>query len=534
MKSPSVYPSYSKTSLSPSRPDDNKTYMQFAQATFAVTDKSSLVAMAQCYLDDCKSKFSQIVYQSMNDQSELSYLKDMLIPAATDSLNNIAKSGKFQSINDANTFKSSAIKSRDLAMGLQNANAQLISTVNVAVIALADAFNNISDPSSTISSSQTGQSANYWARIVYLWQFDFNTWSEKFTSNSQKEIDYIASSSADIGKIFDIDDAANGDKSYRSTHKVATSKSALDEKEKQELLAKSEEFYKYLKDQAAGSPIAYFLNMCIVAIAGTGTLYTACPAEKPVYTPPQISTGMGSFAEIVSAVTKFNRNTFVWDLCNGKFNESKKITDREIAVIMAVNGGAFTMDSLKNSINGVFPIVKLPSASLTSAFTRLKAVNLSALSNNTFTNSGGLSQIGAIAAAAAKAKVCADARLAADKAAKDAAEAALAHASESEKKAMQDKIIQLQAEIDKGKQSVIDADVKAKEADAKKLLEEKTNATDHTKELPVVPTVVPTVVPLTVEPEEIQKKLIFGIPAPYVIGGGIAAIALLVIASRRG
>jgi len=521
MKSPAKYPYYAYNSLS-ARPSDNSTYMEFAKATFAITDKSALVALAQKYFDDCKAKYAQIVDQDVKNQAELAYLKDMLIPAASEAINNIARSGNFTSINDANKFKDSAAKNRDYAIADQKANKAVVDVATIAIAALQDSFGNISDSSTVISSAEKGQSANYWARIVYLWQFDFNSWSDQFSANSQKEIDHITAASADIGKIFDIDDAANGDKSYRATHKIASSKASLDEKDKQEQVAKSEEFYSYLGDQAKQSPIGYYLSKCIKHLVDSGIIYTTCPVSKPVFvTPP--ATAFGYAAKLAYEISKFARDTFVWDLCNGVFANKDNLTENDISVIMAVNGGAFTRDELTNAIKNKSPQIYLPPASISASLSRLKNINLSALSSSTRDATGGQSQIDARAEAARRAREEAAARLAAEKAAKEEAEKRAAQAqTESEKKALQDQIAQLQAQIEKSKQDAIAAEVAVKEAEEKKKAEENL---DKNKDVALTE--------LPVKSEDKQQKLIFGYPAPYVIGGGVAVLAVLLIASRK-
>ena len=535
---PKQYPYFSHSSMT--NENDIKNYGEFMSVAYALTDRAALVALCSKYQKDYVAKLYQAVATNKITEENISFLSSLADPVKA-AIAGIATYKDISYLTNAIKYSKDAGTQHDAIIALQTQNVQRLTDLKVAGDSSGICLVNIQDvnmqlkpyvePIKSTSSTKSQYlfttkidenkySAGYWACMVYLWQFDVNYLVEQIAIATDAINTKISTMSADVDTILSIDDRANGSNSFRNTHKVAVSKAELDEQENFDNIKKSKDTVASILDAANKSPLKWFLVTDINNILKGGVLITDAPMSEPV-TPDK--------TKDINTFLAQSRDMLVWRIINGDFNDPSKVTDSEVDLLTLFSGGKFKRNEVIDSIEGKkIPIIitKQP-ADTTVVFAQYNARTANPLSQTTVT-AGGMTQLEMQAEADAKAKAEYDAKLAAAKQAQDDLNNQLAAANDAEKNSLKQQLKDLSDSIAQLKQDQLDATVKAKES--------KQNKTPDTSPgTDITPVIIPSIQPtqVTADKESFMDKKIFGYPAPYVIGGGVAALGLVLLLVRE-
>ena len=445
-------------------------YNQYTQATYALTSRDAFINLASKYYNKCLAVFAQMVAADKQNQEQLKNLREVLLPAATAALNNIAKSGQAQLIVDANKIK----QSLDLKIGPSTPAIMTIkfgsetapfdpisinglSRIIIGVLKRADtdvqsvrtSLENIKNESVPAYGKTTGQDCGFWARIIYLFSVDFDSILEFFNIYNDKLKDLLAKAKAEVGSIFDIDDKVNGASSYRNQNKQLVAKEEWEEEQKQKKITATKAVFDSLIEASKSSPISSFIQHTLASILEAGNLYESVPAASTINPSDNL------FLQL-----KKRQDNLLANVAAKKFDNVKNITDEDIDVLVSLNGNTYTEQELRKAISGTgFSAANyFPNQKIISAVAALRNINVSALSTNSTANTGGKTPAELQAEADAEKKKKEQEKL-------DAEKKALEEAKAKEDAA---KIADLEKKLKETEQKIIDAAAATKEAEEKK------------------------------------------------------------------
>jgi hypothetical protein len=541
MKTPSTNPVYAtaagQKNLSKEKLSE---YMDFTTATFALTSREAFLALVAPYVSMIENKYALMIKVNFFTEGKIAFMKDILIPASISATNNLAKSGKVASINSAAGFRSTAEAQKNLAISYQNQAIGVLNSAKKSFIDVGICLENIKDAAVPAIGAKNGYDCGYWCRIIYLWDLAFSDMSVSFKKSNSLVKDSIVRVQTAANSIFDLDDAANGYNSFRNTHKELIAKEEYEEEKKQKKINDSKAFYEILAKKAEESPISTFIWPVINNLWETGNYYTL--DDIPPGRPEKPAGRAGGIS--IDAEVKYAMDCVVTNLYRDEFRDYSTIDIGEMKDLASLCNGAYTFDNLFNVVKAKGIASYTPKV-VTANFSRLAAIDSSALSTSTATNAG---------------KTQTETQIASDKKAKEIAEIELENAKKEEDAK---KIAEKEAELLKASVAIKEAEeAKKKEEDAKKIAEyedELLKASVAIKEaedakkiaeskppigpdgtgtqlIPTTPTNVTPQQPIAKVESEVEKflnKEIAGIKMPYIIGGGICLAGLIVLVRAK-
>ena len=638
IQTPKVQPYYASHSLATEWKDKGITddnaagdESAFSQAAYSLSDKTAILKLLSNYINDYVSKYNQAVESDVNRNKTLQYENNVLFPAAKAAISSIAATGKYASVNTANSILSN-VQTELAALNATEASIKqwiaFLSDINYSV---ASCVNNIKDDNTkaakpTPSETILGFYAGYWADRAFLYQYDVNWVIRTIAELNDTFNSHLTALNIYFDQIFTIDDQVSGANSYRSTHKEIVSQADYQEKLNQDQAANTQAFLEQLTVTAGKAKLAPFLIQALLNLAKNGLNMSTCPTTKPeelawtqaplpykfdmpgggkltqsglkfyeAAVPLKINNGdykseidlfydwqlkpegssweywrslshhlwelsgrTPAAATVDSAIDDNTRkkNAFIWYVCNNWYADHT-VDDGMIDLLSYFSDGKYTRDDIIRVIAGkpaTQPKPTIPEFKATIALR--KSILSSPLSPRTQQNAGKTQeQLKAEADAAAKAVY--DAQLTENQKKLDDTLNQLKTASDSDKKALTDQVNALTEEIKKLQAQIaeksnnalapytgkftVGQQVKRKSDGAIFTIAEtvsgttvagvnsngKTSLDESEIELYTTPAQA-----IVAEVPFFERKVL-GMPMPYAIGGGVAAVGLLILLTRK-
>lgn len=523
--------------------DWQKYYNEFTPATYAITSNQALYDLVA---DDLSNYFVILgrTWETRKSlEASVSEIQNITVPAINAAINTIANSGKADLVKQAADLRN---KIQAVINGQKDSSGKLINglaldlkniqyyndSINNWMTAVSVCVQNMLEADPIHKS--TVKDASYWCRIIHLWGWDlaacennFNTWVDK----TKADIETINTS---VSAILDIDDAVNGNNSYRNKNKKVVAQAEVQETEQQKLIKSSAAFYSSLEDKQKNKPLGTYINKALKFLFNNGSYYFTDVPPKTFTksdTPPQRSA-----------------KKFIRAVAEGKYDDLDSVTIETITSPGIGGGGTITIPSdvdllVENSGSSV------TKSEVINEINRLKGggrstgtvdanIDADASRQRSRANSG-LTTTSNNAEDAAKAaadqKAAYEKQLEDQKAKYEAQQKALSDANAEQQKVLAEQMATMKADIEKTKKEFADSIAKEKEA-AQKAAEKKAQDEKLAKDLesdypgslgPVIPDQLPKKMPSFFESK------IMGIPAPYAIGGAVAVVGLILLTRKK-
>ena len=519
-----------KPASNPSYPLDAQkkaAYMDFATATYAITSRDAFTELAYPYVKTIEAKYALLLSINASTEAKIAFMKDVLMPSVSEAINNLAKSGKIAAIGSAAGFKSTAENQKNIAISNQQQAIGILNTAKKSFGDVAICFENIKDQSVPASGAKDGYGdCAYWCRVIYLWDLWFSDISALFTKHNSLVNESLAKAQTAVNSVFDLDDAANGYSSFRNTHKELIAKEEYSEEKKQKKIADSKVLYEILGKKADESPISAFIWPVINNLWETGNYYTqddmpkkdraqtATPTDAPKKDRAQTATPTDAPKDNILLEIKYIMDSVVGNLYLDKFNDLEKINIQDMQQLASLCNGAYSMSTLYDAVRGKPKRVVIPRTAPVN-FVKLAARAASALSTTTTETTG---------------KTQAELQVESDRKAKEDADTALAEAKKNEDLAAiaQKEKDAIQAAVDLKNSE----EAKKKEKDALVICAEQPPESKPPEMLIGPDDLVTSLLKGPGKDDSGEKffdKEIAGIKMPYIIGGAVCLVGLVVV-----